>query len=531
MHPSPPDANRPDTPPPSTIRLRRALSRHRIGLTELGLLLAAMLVLAYLCFSIDVFVNEDLVGPREQTLELDEVLLLSGALLLGLLAFAVRRYREQRRETRRRTEAEREARALAYQDPLTGLPNRRQFEEALRIAAASPPRAGSMHAVFMLDLNDFKQINDIHGHEAGDAVLVMVAQRLLRAVRTGEMVARLGGDEFVILAQHLLGPEAATSIALRVIHSLADPLVTGGVAHTVGAGIGISLLPNNTDSADEAMRRADVALYRAKAERRSAFRFFEEEMDALVRQRQRMEQALKQALSRGEIQPCFLPSHDLRTGRVTGFDMVPHWVTSDGEQYPPERFLPIAEETGLVHALAAQLLERACATARQWPADVTLAIDVLPGQLRDRQLAEGILKTVRGAGLAPGRLQVDIPENMVVQDMPAARSLIGPLQEAGVRIALDHFGTGYSNLYHIREFRFDKVKIDRRLVEHMDEVANARLVRALVGLGQGLGSVVSADGIASANESGTLLESGVQEGRTVGLMVSGDRTLDYFAAA
>ncbi|WP_066130088.1 putative bifunctional diguanylate cyclase/phosphodiesterase [Bordetella ansorpii] len=500
--------------------------KHRVSMTDLSMLMVVLVILGYFCYEFDLFLTEGRIDPAEQVVELDEALLVSGVLMLGLLVFSLRRYHEQKREIARRRRAERQARELAYQDPLTGLPNRRLFEEALRVAIASPPSAGAVHAILMLDLNGFKQVNDVRGHDVGDAVLVVVAQRLLSAVRADEMVARLGGDEFVILAQHLTGPESASGIALRVIQALAEPLSAGGSTHSIGVGIGITLLPSNAATAEEAVRKADVALYRAKAERRSAFRFFEEEMDRLVRERAQLERLLKDAILDGRVQPRFMPAHDLQSGRVVGFEAMPCWIAEDGEELTSERFLPIAEETGLVHLLAERLLEQACDVALQWPGDVTLAINILPGQLKDRQLADGILQRLHHAGLPPSRLQVDIPESMIVQDPQAARNLIDPLQQAGVRIALDHFGTGYSNLYHMREFRFDKVKIDRRLVEHMDDESNARLVRALVGLGQGLGTVVSADGVGGTAPE--LLDSGVQEGQAGGLSVNAGRTLEYF---
>ncbi|MEE7546219.1 EAL domain-containing protein, partial [Xanthomonas sp. Kuri4-1] len=498
--------------------------RHRVSLGDLGVIAAVLSVLTYIAYAYDIFVTEGSTSAAGQTVELDEMLLIGATLLLGLLIFSIRRYREQKREARRRTQAEQRVRELAYQDPLTGLPNRRQFEEALQVAAASPPRAGAVHAVLMLDLNGFKQVNDVHGHDAGDAVLVVVAQRLLRALREGESVARLGGDEFVVLAQHLIGPEAASNIALRLLQGFGDPILADGVAHSLGAGIGIALLPTDAQSAEEAMRKADVALYRAKAERRPAYRFFEEQMDQLVRERERLEQALKQAIDQDRIQPYFRPSHDLRSGQVVGFEVSPHWLAGPDGSVPPERFLPIAAETGLIHLLAERLWQQACAMALSWPPQVQLAISVLPGQLQNWQLAGEILQILQHAGLPPQRLQLNIAESLVVQDVAAAKALITPLQAQGVNIALDHFGTGYSNLYHLGEFQFDKIKIDRRLVEHMEDASNAKLVRALIGLGQGLGLAVSADGIADADDRDTLLDSGVREGQSGDAAVSGPAT-------
>lgn len=505
--------------------------KHRVSIADMSIIIAVLAVLTYIAYGYDLFVTEGSTSAANQTIELDEMLLLGATLLFGMLVFSIRRYREQKREARRRRRAEQQVRVLAYQDPLTGLPNRRQFEEALQTAAASPPHAGAVHAVLMLDLNGFKQVNDVHGHDAGDAVLLVVAQRLLSALREGESVARLGGDEFVVLAQHLIGPEAASSIALRLLQSLAAPIQADGVTHSLGAGIGIALLPTDAQSVEEAMRKADVALYRAKAERRPAFRFFEEQMDQLVRERERLEQALKQALDQDLIQPYFRPSHDLRSGAVVGFEVTPCWLDAHQEKISPERFLPIAAETGLIHVLAEHVWQRACVIALTWPPNVQLAISVLPGQLQNRQLASEILQILQRAGLPPQRLQLNIDESMVVKDVDAAKALITPLQAQGVHIALDHFGTGYSNLYHLGEFQFDKIKIDRRLVEHMGEESNAKLVRALIGLGQGLGLAVSADGIVDHDGRESLLDSGVHEGQTGNAAVSGQATLGVVAVA
>lgn len=496
--------------------------KHRVSIQDLGLILAVVLVLAYIAFEVDIFVTQGSVPMEQKLVELDEALLLGGVLALGLLIFAARRYMEQKREMARRIAAEGRARELAYQDPLTGLANRRQFEEALAMAAASPPAQGQVHAVFLLDLNGFKQINDTYGHDAGDEVLLAVAERLLRAVRDGDLVARLGGDEFVLLAQHLMGPEAAANIATRIINGLGEPILTGRVEHRVATGIGIAFLPDDAQTAPEALRKADLALYRAKGERRSAFRFFEEEMDRLVRQRELMERELREALQQDQIRPQFRPSIDLASGKVTGFEAVPNWIVEGVERFPPERFLPVAEETGLIHAIAARILKIACEAARDWPDEIILSIDILPAQLKDRSLGESILAAIGAAGLPPARLEIDISESAIVHDLQAAKAALGSLRQAGVRVALDNFGTGYSNLYHIREFGFDKVKIDGRFVSNMQDEDAASVVRALAGLGQGLGVAVSADGIAGPAGDAALLASGVSEGQSSSQLLSAD---------
>jgi diguanylate cyclase (GGDEF)-like protein len=515
---------------PLVSRVGSFIVRHRVSIQDLGIIAAILLVLGYVAVEIDIFAHEGGVSQQEQKIELNEMLLLGAALAVGLLIFAIRRYFDQKREVARRTAAEQQARELAYQDPLTGLANRRQFDEALKTAAASPPAAGSSHAVLLLDLNGFKKINDNYGHNIGDEVLTIVAHRLVRAVRDGDLVARLGGDEFVVLSLHLLGPEAAANIAMRVIQALSEMVATGGILHQVDTAIGIALLPADGETGEEALRKADLALYRAKAERRSSFRFFEEEMDRYVRERERMERDLRAAITGDQVRPRFRPSVDLISGHVLGFEVVPSWKAADGEEVPPERFIPIAEETGLIHAMARRMLELSCAAARHWPKEVTLSVDLLPSQLGDRDLGAGILQVLKDADFAPSRLEMDVAESLIVHDLDAAKAALGPLRDAGVRIALDNFGTGYSNLYHIQEFGFDKVKIDRRFVEKMEEEDAAKVVRALAGLGHGLGLAVNADGIPQATGNSILLASGIREGQPSSSLASAEETLRFFDA-
>lgn len=502
--------------------------RHRFSIRDLGVLGAAMLVLMYIAFEIDVFRSEGAVTAAEETLELDEVLLLGGLLAVGLLIFSLRRYAAQRREMLRRMAAERQARELAYQDPLTGLANRRRFTEALRTAIAAPPAANAAHAVLLLDLNGFKRINDTYGHSIGDAALVVVAQRILLAVHQEDLVARLGGDEFAILAPHLLGAEGATSIALRILQNLRDPITTHGLLLDIGAGIGIALLPNDASSLEEALRKADIALYRAKAERRSSFCFFELEMDRHVREREQLERELRQALRQGHIEARFCPCFDLRTQRVMALEAVPSWVSPEQGEIPLARFLAVAEETGLIHELAQRVLTLACAAAAQWPAQVNLSMDILPGQLKDPSLALTILQSLQDANLAPARLELEISEHMIVHDLETTKTALAPLRKAGVRIVLDNFGTGYSSLYHMQEFKIDKVKIDRRFIENMGEEQTARVVRALAGLGQGLGVMVSAEGVEGMSAD-PLLKSGIQQGQTAGHFLSAQDAQHLFA--
>lgn len=514
-------------------RTRGFVIRHRIAIRELSLICVGMMIALYYAYEVDIFANEGSVSVHEATIELDEALLIGALVAFSLLVFGVRQYFGQKREMAARIAAEQHARELAYQDGLTGLPNRRQYDEALRAAVSAPPRAGASHGVFLLDLNGFKQINDVHGHGVGDEVLTVVAQRLRSVMRNGDMVARFGGDEFAILATHLSDPEAATNLALRVIEVLATPMSASGAIHRVGVGIGIALVPTDAGTNDEALRKADVALYRAKAERRSALRFFEPGMDVRVQERASIERALREAMDAGRIETLYQPNVDLRTHKIIGFEAAPHWIDRERGQVPLGRFIAIAEEVGLIHALAERVLRQACEAAQTWPSHVKLSVDIYPSQLGDRLLAARILHILQDTGIAPERLEVEITESALVADMENAQIVLGALRNAGVRISLDNFGTGYSSLYHLRNFKLDKIKIDRSFIHAIaSERATAGIISALVGLGQGLGLTIAADGIEGIEQESSLITSGCVEGQGAlfSAPICGTDTLRLFAS-
>ena len=358
------------------------------------------------------------------------------------------------------------------EDPLTGLPNRRQFDAALQAAIAAPPRAGASHAVLALDLNGFKKINDVHGHGTGDAVLSEVAGLLRLAVREGDLVARLGGDEFAVLARQLASPEAATSIARRIIEAMEQPLLTAFGEHRVGAAIGIALSPQDGSTAEELMRKADIALYRAKSEGGSALRFFEAEMDAQVQERDSLERELRAAIGTPMLRPYYQPQIDLKSGKIMGFEALARWTHLTLGEIPPDRFIPIADDCGLIGPLTDDLLHRACVDAMTWPKETLLSFNISPVQLRDTGLGLRLLAILGETGLAPQRLEIELTESALVRDMDGAREILGSIRDAGVKIALDDFGTGYSSLYHLRNFKLDKIKIDRSFVDTMGHDAD-----------------------------------------------------------
>lgn len=484
--------------------------RHRVSIQDAWLVIGTMCAVAFIGFEFD-FAGD---LSDDKRINFEEMLALGGVTALAILMFAYRRMVAQEREIARRIAAERRAHELAHADALTGLANRRQFEDALKVAVAAPPGADGTHAVLMLDLNGFKKINDMHGHAAGDDVLVVVAQRLSSAMREGDLLARLGGDEFAIIAQHLSGPEAATGIALRIIKSLESPIEVGSIRHKVGVGIGVALAPKDGDNPEAVLRKADIALYKAKVGKRSEVCFFDEDMDRQAHERDLMERELAAAIGTNALRPWYQPIVDLRTEAVIGFEALARWTHSTLGDIPPERFIPIAEDCGLINELSDYLLRCACVDACLWPNDIILSFNISPVQLKDRTLALRVMSILGESGLAPHRLEIELTESALVRDLDAAKEILSTLRDAGVLVALDDFGTGYSSLYHLRNFKFDKIKIDRSFIETMGSQAeSAVIVGALSGLGLGLGLTITAEGVESREQQVALLEQGCQQGQ------------------
>jgi diguanylate cyclase (GGDEF)-like protein len=497
-----------------TTRFMGRVKTYRASVGDALFLSFIVLVTAFVAFAFELFEHEGRLAERRLLIDLNETLLLGSVISVCLVIFTARRVFEQKRELRWRKKAEQEARVLAMEDPLTGLPNRRSFDEALRKAVGAPPSSGAVHAIFMLDLNGFKRINDVFGHAVGDEVLIEAARRLSGLVRGVDLVSRLGGDEFAVLAHHVTGPEGANGLALRIIEALTPPITVGNTEHTVGTGIGIALFPRDARDTQELLRKADIALYRAKAESRSCARFFEDEMDAHLKERDVLERELRAAIGTDALQPYYQPLVELKSGAIIGFEALARWTHPQMGSIPPERFIPIAEDCGLIRELTGVLLRRACRDARQWPPSVTLSFNISPVELRDRTLGLRVMAILADTGLAPNRLELEITESALVRDMDAAQEVLGSLREGGIRIALDDFGTGYSSLYHLRNFKLDKIKIDRSFIDAMmKEPESATIVRALLGLGHGLGLTVTAEGVESGDQAQALLSHGCEQGQ------------------
>lgn len=510
---------------------RKLRCRNEI-ISKIVLVAVSMAFAAWVAYQYDIFPNSPGVPVQEHVIELDESLALCALLCVILLVISWRSLIAQRREVARRTDAERRARELAHRDILTGLANRREFERELSAVIIAPRLADRVHAVLMLDLNNFKRVNDIYGHGNGDEVLVAAARRLEQAVRQGDLVARLGGDEFAIVARHLSGAEQATKIARRVVQEFGQPIVIGSVRHHVGIGVGIALISQSTESNTEILRQADMALYRAKIGRRSAFCFFDPSMDIQVRERDLIEGDLYSAITQGNIRSCYQPLIDLHTKHIVGFEALARWTHPTLGNISPERFISIAETCDLINELTEHLIREAVTAACQWPEDLILAVNIPPSQLRDDRLPSRIVTILREIGLSPRRLEIEVTESALVQDIKDVQVVLNKLRNAGIRIALDDFGTGYSSLYHLQNFHIDKIKIDRSFIANMEtEPGAAAIVRALLGLGNGLGLTITAEGVEKKSQALALLSEGCQQaqGYLYGRAVSAIEVLDYIA--
>ena len=443
---------------------------------------------------------------------------LSGVVFLGffmsfaIAAASVLKSVRLRRAIEARRDAEIAARSVARRDGLTGLPNRRRLVEVIDEAAKRPQDCKG--AVFLIDLDRFKPVNDVYGHAAGDALLCELADRLRSALPRDALPARLGGDEFAAFVPGEMSNDNLMRLAQQLIHRLSEPVQWQGVRIDVGATIGVAVLPQDGDTAEALMRAADMAMYRGKREGRGTYRFFEHAMDEELQARISLEGALRAAIESGEIRPHYQPLVALPDRTLIGFEILARWYHPTQGIIAPAVFIPIAEDTGLVTELCYALLRQACRDARDWPAHLRLAINISPTQFKDRLLAPRLLSVLRETGFPPKRIEVEITESALTSDMESARATLTMLQSAGVTVALDDFGTGYSSLCHLRELKFDKIKIDRSFVQSLgDNDESAKIISAILGLGRSLGIVTTAEGIETPINSEWLASMGCDTGQ------------------
>jgi diguanylate cyclase (GGDEF)-like protein len=446
--------------------------------------------------------------------EMDDLIFVFFMLSVALMIYGFRRYQDLSREITARSTAERDARDLARHDPLTGLPNRRFFDEKLAECLVTVSAAHQM-AVLMLDLDGFKAVNDTYGHSAGDKALSEFSRRVSNVLRPGTFLARIGGDEFAIIKPKIESLDDPTNLARRIAAAVAEPFVIDGVKAEFGVGIGVAVSPNDGTDPEELVRRADRALNRAKAAGRSCVSFFETEMDARVERRMQIERELRSAIAADAIVPHYQPLVSLDGSyQIVGFEALARWESRSFGHIGPDVFIPIAEEIGLTSLLSRQLLRRACLDALEWPSTLTLAFNISPVQLRDPTVGLRILSVLAETGFSPRRLEIEITESALVENIAIAQAIIDELRAAGIRVALDDFGTGYSTLSQLLSFRLDKIKIDRSFVSRLNESNEGQvIVRAILGLAKGFGLMTTAEGIEDAAQLAYLKANGCTEGQ------------------
>ena len=362
-------------------------------------------------------------------------------------------------------------RHLAEHDALTGLPNRRRFAEKTKDATVRLGNSTTTYSILLIDLDRFKPVNDIYGHTAGDAVLCEIATRIQGLVRMGDTIARLGGDEFAVICA--IDPaletseEATALLANRIITKIQMPIDVGDTKVELGASIGIAQCPADGTDPNTLLQLADIAMYAAKRSGRGKYRFFDESLGAAVRDQANLEGDLRRAVAEHHILPHYQPLMDLSRGSLAGFEILAQWQHPERGSVPPDVFIPLAEKLGIISQLTFDLLRTACLDAKRWPDQLVLALNLSPVQLTDNMLPMQVLGVLSEAGFPPSRLEIEITEGALVKDLQVAKSILTSFQNLGMKISLDNFGGGYSNMYHLPELRFDKVKIDRSFIQSL----------------------------------------------------------------
>jgi diguanylate cyclase (GGDEF)-like protein len=445
----------------------------------------------------------------------EQILMTTVLLNVALILFGYRRYRDLQLEVRHRTAAEERARTLAATDSLTGFFNRRNFEVEATALIERADAGSKAVAVMMLDLDHFKTVNDLHGHAAGDMMLKAVAERITRALPEDTITARLGGDEFACACTFEVGkPDYIDLLAEAVVTAITEPVkhMTGEL--TVSSSLGIARSDRDGSTMEMLLRRADIAMYAAKHAGRNRHSWFNEPMEHELHRRNAMEAGMRAGIAAGEFVPYYEQQVDLTTGTLLGFEMLARWESPALGLVSPDHFIPIAEETGMIGALSLAVIQRALNDARGWDESLTLSVNISPSQLRDPWLSQKLLKLLTETGFPPARLEIEITEKALYNNLALARTIINSLKNQGIRIALDDFGTGYNSLAHLRALPFDRIKIDRSFVTSMGEnVESAAIVQAIARLGESLGLPVTAEGIESGDIERQLLSLGLAKGQ------------------
>jgi len=433
-----------------------------------------------------------------------DVLLVNALLLnIALIIFGWRRYRELTREIVERRQAEERARLLAATDPLTQCLNRRSMVDVTAELYTRAAARGEAIAYCMIDLDNFKKINDMHGHTTGDSVLVMLCDRVRALLPHEARLARLGGDEFAFVMPYPTGQsDRVDDLVIRLFERMAHPfqLPEVTIELTISIGIATDLEAGTKDDtvvdAPALMQRADMALYHAKKQGRNRYFWFESGIEHELKFRNQLETGIRRGLVQGEFVPFYEQQIDVESGQLVGFEMLARWRSPTLGLISPDIFVPIAEEIGLITEMSERLMEQAFTDAREWNDSLTLSINISPVQLRDPWFAQRLLKKLVEANFPAQRLEIEITESCLHENVGMVRSMITSLRNQGVQISLDDFGTGYSSLEQLRSLPFDRIKIDRSFVAELREPGRkSSIVEAIVALGRGLDLPLTAEGV------------------------------------
>ena len=404
---------------------------------------------------------------------------------------------------------------LANHDPLTGLPNRSYFQDFLGQALARAQQEKSQVSLLFIDLDRFKHINDSQGHEVGDQVLCVVGKRLDEQLRADDFVARLGGDEFAIILTHPPASRAASRLVRKLLKSLAEPFKLDKRRYAVGASIGISVFPDDGLDANTLLRQADLAMYQAK-KRRSGFEYFSDELNTVAQQQLSLENGLRQALDQGELALAYQPKLDLASGRVVGLEALVRWLPRTGGMISPDRFIPVAEETGLIMPLGRWVARASC---EQWIAwrnaglsPPPVAINLSPRQFNDAHLIDDIDAILAETGMDAAHLQLEVTESAAMEDPQRTFEMLGALRQRGLHVYIDDFGTGHSNLGQLKRMPIDALKIDKSFVDDvLTDSDSAEIVYAIIRLSHALNMRVVAEGVESVEQLAFLKKQGCDE--------------------
>ena len=426
------------------------------------------------------------------------------ALLAVYLGLASRNSRELALANRRVLE-------LAQTDILTGLPNRAFFLEQLKAAGAHEHRYSGVFSILMLDLDRFKNVNDSLGHAAGDELLRQVAFRLKSTLRNTDVLARLGGDEFAIIQAGCLDQRlGSTDLAARISKLIAEPFQLPGNQVEIGTSIGIAMAPQHGCDQDQLLKKADLALYRSKSAGRNCFTLYDEAMSVELEARNTLEGDLRYAIASCQFELHYQPFFEVQTGRRRGLEALVRWRHPVKGLIPPDQFIPLAEETGLIVPLGEWIIRQACDDATSWPADIRVAVNLSPVQFKQAELFDIIESALRNSGLPPERLEIELTESVLLERAVENHAFMERLRSIGVSLALDDFGTGYSSLSYLTTFPFDKIKIDKSFIGNLSKRhTSSAIISSIVTLARGLDMSVTAEGVETTEQLERLKTLGV----------------------